>query len=92
MGWDQPQLAKQVSKSPGYPCKLTVYCQDILVYALEIVMLYIILYAACDISVYFPDILQYRGYVQAVRLLVIDEIHLLGDERGPSARGHRVSY
>ena len=24
-----------------------------------------------------------RGYVQAVCLLVIDEIHLLGDERGP---------
>lgn len=26
---------------------------------------------------------QTRGYVQALRLLVIDEIHLLGDERGP---------
>jgi activating signal cointegrator complex subunit 3 len=26
---------------------------------------------------------QNRAYVQAVRLLVIDEIHLLGDERGP---------
>ena len=25
----------------------------------------------------------FRSYVQAVRLLVIDEIHLLGDERGP---------
>ena len=24
-----------------------------------------------------------RTYVQAMRLLVIDEIHLLGDERGP---------
>ena len=24
-----------------------------------------------------------RKYVQAMRLLVIDEIHLLGDERGP---------
>ena len=26
---------------------------------------------------------HYRAYVQAVRLLVFDEIHLLGDERGP---------
>ena len=26
---------------------------------------------------------QTRGYVKAVALLVIDEIHLLGDERGP---------
>lgn len=26
---------------------------------------------------------QTRGYVKAVTLLVIDEIHLLGDERGP---------
>lgn len=26
---------------------------------------------------------QNRSYVQAMRLLVIDEIHLLGDERGP---------
>ena len=26
---------------------------------------------------------SHRVYVQAVRLLVIDEIHLLGDERGP---------
>ncbi len=26
---------------------------------------------------------QNRKYVQAMRLLVIDEIHLLGDERGP---------
>lgn len=25
----------------------------------------------------------FRKYVQAMRLLVIDEIHLLGDERGP---------
>lgn len=25
----------------------------------------------------------HRKYVQAMRLLVIDEIHLLGDERGP---------
>ena len=27
--------------------------------------------------------LTFRKYVQAMRLLVIDEIHLLGDERGP---------
>ena len=33
-----------------------------------------------DTPVYYP---HYRAYVQAVRLLVIDEIHLLGDERGP---------
>ena len=26
---------------------------------------------------------QTRGYVKAVALLVIDEIHLLGDDRGP---------
>lgn len=43
-----------------------------------------------DIFVYFRipfqgiySIFYCRAYVQAVRLLVIDEIHLLGDERGP---------
>ena len=34
---------------------------------------------------------QQRGYVRKVGLVIIDEIHFLGEERGPHPRGHRLA-
>ena len=74
MGWNQSQLAEQVIHCLN--CALLPHsptCTHTLTHSLTNSLTHS----------HTQTLTIARSYVQAMRVLIIDEIHLLGDERGP---------